>query len=303
MFDRLKFSASALTGLAVGVILALPLFWIGVKTSVGALEHNVHLAFEDVESRQQNMSDEALRLEVNFRKHGIRGYKADFAKVELLRSRLAGSGDFEDKVEVSQQLERALVNVETLYSQVMKSDASAAGSAYCREFGLNWGPMKRYLVDEEYKFVGSVKSYNSVLRTQPVPMIVGYKTFGGLLTALYHNLGSRFGVYFRQGVAWVTYLPMRVWAWATRAAVIPTPPAPMAPAVYTVEALYAPMDEPFYVAQAPVPEEDYPELQYNREQPDMADVEVGQQKAVRDDAGREPYAVPVPTIQRTAVYK
>src|SRR5687767_1501934 len=108
MFDRLKFSASALVGLAIGACLALPLFWLGVKNGIASLEHRAEHAFEAVEARQQNMADEALRLEVNFRRVGAKVSKADFAKIELLRARLAGNGDFEDKIEISQNLERAL---------------------------------------------------------------------------------------------------------------------------------------------------------------------------------------------------
>lgn len=149
MFDRLKFSASALSGLALGIVLALPLFWVGVKSSVGSLHKNVVATFERVVVRQQNMSDEALRLEMQYKSHKVKFSRADFAKVELLRSRLAGEGDFDGRIELSQQLERALLNVQTSYIQTLKSNSRAAGSAYIRGFGHNWGPMMRYLVDEQ----------------------------------------------------------------------------------------------------------------------------------------------------------
>lgn len=303
MFDRLKFSASAITGLALGILLALPLFWIGVKSSVGAMHANAEKAFAEVDRRQQNMADEALRLEVNLKNHKVRAPRADFAKVELLRSRLAGSGDFEDKIEVSQELERALVNIETIYTQTMQNSEKAAGSAYIKEFGLNWGPMKRYLVDEEYRFTDSVKAYNSVLLTMPVPYIIGHKTFGALLSSLVKELRERIGQYFKQALAWIKFVPKYIWAKIRKEAVLPEKPAPLPKRPFSADALYAPLPQPFYIAQAPVPEEDYPELQYDRNAPNMADVEVGQQKAVLDNAAAEPFAAPVPTIQRTATYK
>jgi hypothetical protein len=304
MFNRLKFSASALLGLALGICLALPLFWIGVKRGVGELRDGAQSAFGAVELRQQNMADEALRLEVSLKNAKVRLPSVeDFAKVELLRSQLAGSGNFEDKIEISQELERALVNVETLFSQTMAKNPKAAASAFCRDFGLNWQPMKRYLVDEEYHFSNAVRAYNSVLASSPVPFVVGHRTFSSLLSALVREARERAGLYLKQALLWAKFAPRWLWAKISNASVMPEKPQPMAPTPYTPDALYAPLPEPFYIAQAPVPEEDYPELQYDRTAPAMADVEVGQQKAVLENGTVAPYAAPVPTIQRTATYR
>jgi hypothetical protein len=302
MFDRLKFSASALVGFCLGVALALPLFWIGVKSSVGSLEEATHRAFARVQARQQNMADECLRLEQTLAGLKLKFSRRDFADVELLRSRLAGSGDFEDQIEVSQQLERALVNVETQYKGIMASQPRAAADAFCRKFGLDWDPLKRYLVDEEFHFSSAVKEYNRVLHTSPVPWVVGHPSFGACLVALAEEMRLRLGEDLVQGLAWLKYFPRLGWAKISGAAQLPEPPKPLPVAPFAVDALYAPLPEPVYVAEAPLPEEDYPEIQYDRQAPDMADVEKGGEKAVLENATAKPYAAPIPTIQRTATY-
>lgn len=301
MLERVKFSLSSLLGLALGICLALPLFWVGVKHGVASLRKGALNAFEPVERRQQAMADEALKLEVLVKNKGLKLPKADFAKIELLRSRLAGSGDFGDKIELSQDLERALVNVETLYAQLMKQNAAAAKSPFLREFGMNWMPMKRYLVDEEFHFSAAVREYNRVLLKPPLPFIIGHKSFAALLGSLATEVHQRAWLYLKQGWAWLKYLPRWVWA-VSRGNSAPEMPAALPHRELGGEALYEPLPEPFYIAEAPVPEEDYAELQYNRDAPDMADVEVGQQKAVRDNAASKPYVAPVPTVQRTATY-
>jgi hypothetical protein len=302
MFDRLKFSASAVVGLMLGIALALPLFWIAVKSSVGVLRENAKRAFVQVEQRQQDMADECLRLQESFKNAGVKVPQQDFSNVEYLRSRLAGSGDFEDQIEVSQQLERGLVNVELVYKKTMAENSRAAKNAFCRDFGLNWGPLKRYLVDEEFHFSDAVNEYNRVLNSPPVPFVVGHKSFGSLLNALAVEMHQRIDEYIHQSLAWIKFFPRWVWAEIRSAAVIPEPPQPMAITPYTADALFAPLPQPYYIAQAPVPEEDYPEIQYDRSTPDMADVEVGQQKAVFDSPNIKPFSYVTPTIQKTATY-
>jgi hypothetical protein len=134
-----------------------------------------------------------------------------------------------------------------------------------------------------------------------VPYVIGHKSFGSLLASLAAELRLRMGHYFRQAWAWVKFGPS--WAWAKiRGKTAPDAPRAMPLPPLGKDALYHPLPEPFYIAQAPVPEEDYNELQYDRDAPNMADVEVGQQKAVLENDSRAPFVAPVPTIQRTVTY-
>src|SRR5579863_6839641 len=134
MFDRLKFSASALIGLAFGITLAVPLFWIGVKESVGALRGTAQQSFQSVLQRQQDMADEALRLQMLYSKLGIAVKAGPFAAVESWRSKLAGTGDFEDQIGVSEHLETALLEVGDLYASTMKESKKAAASPDFQQF-------------------------------------------------------------------------------------------------------------------------------------------------------------------------
>jgi hypothetical protein len=302
MIERMRTGVSGLIGLAIGIALALPLFWVGVRRSVGALRHQAYDAFGVVEGREQGMADECLKLEQRLAGLGFRDHKKDFARVELLRSRLAGENDFEEKLELSQHLERAMLNVETAYDQTKEASDLAASNPFVKQFGLDWLLNKRYLVDEERTFSIAVKHYNEVLERWPVPAVIGHKTFSGLLRAMTYEIFTRGFIWLGQGARWLAY-GIR-WLWATLLGnIAPEPPLPLEKAPLAEDALYQPLPQPLYIAEAPVPEEDYPEIQYDRDAPDMADVEVGQEKAVLDNKRPPAYAAPVPTVQKTATYR
>jgi hypothetical protein len=301
MLDRLKFSASALIGLTFGIALAVPLFWIGVKESVGAMRQNAQTSFQSVLQREQDMSDQALRLQVLWAKEGVRAQSDAFGRVESWRSKLAGTGDFEDQIGVSEHLESALLDVGRLYAATMKESKKAAHSADCQAFARSWDPMLRYLVQEELAFTKRVMKYNAVLSSDPVPFVIGHKSFGSLVNALVGEVVNHLKEDLMQGLAWLKYELSLGWA-KLRGATLPAPPAPLEHSMPMDEALFQVLPQPNYLAQAPLPEEDYPELQYDRQAPDMADVALGDEKVQLEEASVTPYAAVVPTIQKTASY-
>jgi hypothetical protein len=302
MFERIKFLASALLGLLIGILVTLPLFWLGVRKNVGALRHRAEVSFVQVERRQQTMADESLRLEKKLADLGWSKRKAGFVKVELLRSRLAGYAEIEDKVEISQDLEAALLEVEKSWEQACKQSSKIAKHPSVVEFGLTWSQLKRYLVDEELDFVDEVHAYNHVLRSWPVPTVVGYRSFGGLARAMLLDLRENKSWMLSQSLAWTRWSL----SWAVskvRGRALPERPAMRQPKKLDLDPLYTTLPEPLYAAKAPRPEEDYSEIQYNRSYLDMADVETGEDKAVLENKYVQPYAAPVPTIQKTVTYK
>lgn len=304
MFDRLTTGTAALLGLAIGVLLALPLFWIGVKTGVGALQHNAQSGFEPVAKRQNAMADEMLRFEKLLKTMGWKGYgryKADFAKVERLRAMLTGHADFEDRMEISQDLERALLKAEMVSLKAAKDQAEIGKNPFVKEFFMTWSKLKRYLVDEEMNFAHAVRRYNHVLVTWPVPLVIGYRHVGAMMKALGRELASNLMAWIRQAGAWIKYSVL--WAWdKVFHNAHPEPPAPIRRMKPAKDPLYKPFAEPYYIAQAPLPEEDYAEIQFDRETPSMADVEAGREAPVFENEYRQGYPIPVPTVQKTVTY-
>jgi hypothetical protein len=302
MFDRLKFGASALIGLGVGVVLALPFFWFGVKNGVNSLHHHLQGSFATVERRQQGMADSALRVEKILASKGWRGNHGDFARVELLRSRMAGTGDFEERIEVAQDLERALLNAGVAVAQAAEASEAIGGSAYVADFLQTWRRDLRYLVDEEATFAGGVKQYNRVLRTWPVPAIIGNSSFAQLVKSSIRGLRDRAGEILRWAFSWVKWTASAVSA-KLRGKDKPEHPAPLAPQPWPHDTEHKSLAVPYFIAEAPVPEEDYREIQYSLEGPDMSDVDSSEDKVEYEGKKRAPFVAPVPTVQKTATYR
>lgn len=306
MVDRIKTLFSALIGLLIGIAVTLPLFWLGVRKNVGALRHRAEVSFVQVERRQQAMADESLRLQKSLADLGWNKSKSDFAKVELLRSQLAGYAGIEDKIEVSKKLEIALLGTEKVLVKAGKQSKVIAKNPFIHDYELNWVALKRYLVDEEEDFLNQAHGYNHVLQVWPVPTIVGYVSFLDLNRAMLIKARDEKSLLLQQALAWTRWGFNWVYA-KVRSAELPSQPEGFPKAdkkdLGRVP-LYTSLPEPDYVARAPKPEEDYSEIQYNREYPDMADVETGEKKVVFENKYRKPYVVaPVPTVQKTVTYK
>ncbi len=304
MFDKLKTGSSAILGLAIGVLIALPVFWIGVKNWMGALEHGAEADYLPVERRQQVMADEALRFEKLLQKLGwknLKDYRADFVKVERLRATLAGHADFLDKVEVSQDLERALMNVEKVAQRAAQEDAAIRKNPFVKEFFSNWSRLKRYLVDEQATFMHSVRHYNLKLGTWPISVVISYRSSWALMKSMFQELFAHIGAWLRQGWLWTKYGVL----WAVDKVthkIHPARPAPLVVHHPAKDPLYHPIPQPFYLAEAPPPEENYREIQYDRDYPNMADIEPGEEAPVYENDYRKPEPVVAPTVQKTVAY-
>ncbi len=303
MIERIKFGSFAIIGLMIGVLVTLPLFWFGVKHGVKGLRTASAVAFEPVERRQQNMADESLRFEKLLATlGGGKKAKKDFVAVDMLRSRMAGAADFREKVEISQQLEGALLRVEQVAVRESRASKKVSQNPYVVEFVNTWAVMKRNLVAEELHFAGAVVEYNAVLKRWPVPMVMRHKTIKSLLSAFFSEIRHHSGDYLRQGWLWLKWFLHAAWNKALSHP-IPEHPLPMPLGGKPGDMLFTPMPEPNYIAQAPLPEEDFPEIQYNRTYPNMADVEAGEEPADIENKYVKPYAAPVPTVQKTVSYK
>jgi hypothetical protein len=299
MFERVKFFSSAVLGLLLGIVLALPLFWFAVKMNIGSMYRNTQGSFEQVVRRQQAMADTALDLEKRLMKLGYKGKRAAFAHVEIERSKLAGDFELSDRIELTQDLEGALLEAEDAWKLAPKA---LAKDPFVHQFGLTWMPMKRYLVSEEDDFGKRVADYNDVLKKWPVAMVIGHRSFAAMAGSLVIALRDQIGAWLRQGLSWIVWACKAAWAKVTGAELPEKPKAlPMAPP--SPDALFSPLPLPAYVAEAPKPEEDYEEIQYSHEMPSMADVPVGGESPVLENQYRPDYQAPVPKVQRTVIYK
>ncbi len=302
MFDKIKFGFSALVGISLGVLIALPFFWFGTRHGVGVLKSNAEHSLKAVERRQQDMSDEALRLERMLEAKGYTKGREIFAKVELLRSRLAGTADVYEKIEVTQDLDRALLNVESAWAEAGKVSGRLRANFDWRNFGRNWEPLKRYLVDEEKVLTADVRYYDEVLEKNLVRFAIGHHSFGQAISAGLNFAKTKTGLYIRQGWRWVVYGAK--WIWSKIKGKAPERPVALPKIEPPRDPIFIPLPVPYYITDAPVPEEDYHEVQFNRETTNMADVEVGQEKPVLEGRNAPDSYKPVaPHVQKTVDYR
>jgi len=303
MLSGLKTSAVVLVGLLLGFLVSLPVAWYGVRRGADGLVSNVEKAVTTVEGRQQAMADQALRLQPVLTRFDVTRESDLFEAVQEQRSRLAGEAALRDKLERVQTLEEALLRVERLCEQSGASNARLAHWEPYREHRRVWEKQKRLLVREQFELQDQVAELNGLLGRWPASVLLAYKSFGALLRGLFGDVFGNVAYLGRWSLDWVGY-------WARRAAALrgqqapPHPPKWDRPVAELAEAYLLPLNRPVFLADAPLPEDDYNELQFTHEAAaDYADVELGTDKAVLENRhAPKDYVAPSSQPQKTVTY-
>jgi hypothetical protein len=302
MFDGLKTSVAVLLGLLIGVAVAMPLAWYGTRLGADSLAHNIDRDLGFVEERQQAMADQALRLEELLVQKGDHEGAPVFEQVMDARSRLAGVAPLADKLAAVQALEQTLLLSEKVWEQA-GSKSAVRSSFYYGEHGRVWEKQKRLLVREQQGLVDSVVELNRLLDRWPASVLLGYKSFGALLNALFGDVLGNGAYVARIGVDWIGYGARKLAALSSQQAP-PEPPKWERPKGAKAIAYMDPMVVPRFLADAPPPEDEYRELQYTHETRDYADVDLGEDKAVLENrSAPQGYHVVLPTPQTTVSYR
>ena len=302
MFDGLKTSVAVLLGLLIGLVAAMPLAWYGTRLGADSLVHNIDRNLSAVEERQQAMADQSLKLEELLVQKGYHAGAPVFDQVMEARSRLAGVAPLTDKLAGVQALEQELLLSEKVWQQAGQK-AAVSKSFYYGEHGRVWEKQKRLLVREQQDLVNSVIELNSLLARWPTSVLLGYKSLGALINALFGDVVGNGAYVARLSIDWVGYGARKLAALSSQQAP-PEPPKWERPAGAKVAAYLDPMVVPRFLADAPPPEDEYRELQYTHESRDYADVELGEDKAVLENRDApEGYQVVLPKPQATVTYK
>lgn len=304
MLQGLRTSLAVLLGLAIGVLVAVPLAWFGARRGADSLVHNVGHAVAAVEQRQQAMADMALRLQTLLQRFGDPGEKDLFTAVQDGRSLLAGAGDLHGKLRQVQGLEEALLRVEKRWRQLGDGDPRLRRSFAWADFGRTWEKQKRLLVPEQEAVVDSVAEVNALLARWPASMLLRYKTFGALLRGVFGDVLGNTSFIMRLSLDWAGY-GMRKAAALVGQQDPPEPPKWDRPKPKAELAYLDPMRPPLFLADAPLPEDQVDEIQFTQEAPvDYADVDLGEDPAVLENRQPpKPYSSVRPTVQKTVDYR
>jgi hypothetical protein len=302
MLQGLKTSVAVLFGLILGLIAAMPLAWYGTRRGADSLTQNVGKSIEAVETRQQQMADQALGLQPLLRQYGIRSEADLFERIQDDRSRLAGDASVPGKLLKVQYLEESLLRTEQRFEQAGEGNARFHKSYAYGDYARTWEKQKRLLVREQKGLEDSVAELNQLLDRFPASVLLRYKTFGALLRGLFGDVLGNSAFILRLSLDWIGY-GMRKAAALVGQQDPPEPPKWEKPKAKVEAAYLEPLHPPVFLAGAPVPEDDVDELQFTRETVNYADVEVGKDPAVLENrhAPRD-YEAPRPTVQKTVDY-
>jgi len=302
MLQGLKSSVAVLFGLILGLIAAMPLAWYGTRRGADSLVQNVGKTIEAVETRQQQMADQALGLQPLLRRYGIRSEADLFEHIQDERSRLAGDASLEGKLQRVQYLEEALLRTEERFDQAGARDARFRKSYAFGDYARTWEKQKRLLVREQKNVEDSVAELNSLLDRFPASVLLRYRTVGALLRGIFGDVLGNTAFVLRLSLDWLGY-GMRKAAALVGQQDPPEPPKWEKPKAKVEAAYLEPLHPPVFLAGAPVPEDDVDELQFTRETVNYADVEVGKDPAVLENrhAPRD-YEAVAPTVQKTVDY-
>jgi hypothetical protein len=304
MVQGLKTSVAILAGLLLGLAAALPLAWYGSRRGADALVHNVGHAVEAVELRQQAMADQALRLQPMLLTWRVPVESDLFEAVQDARSRLAGAVRVSEKLLRVQDLEESLLRIEERWRQAGAANSRLARSYEWSEWGRVWEKQKRLLVREQFAVQDAVEEVNRLLVTPPAAWMLKYKSVGALLRGTFGDVLGNTAFLFRLSLDYLGY-GMRKVAALVGQQDPPQPPQWDRPKVGKEEAYLAPLRPPVFLAGAPLPEDEYEELQYTSEPGvDYADVKVGADPAVLENRhAPAPFSAPTPSVQKTVDYR
>jgi hypothetical protein len=303
MLSGLKTSAVVLAGLLLGFCLAVPLAWMGTRRGADTLAMNVANAVAAVQDRQQAMADEALQLQPLIQRYGVTRDEDLFTKVQAERSRLAGESGLREKLERVQLLEEALLRVERLQVQSGQELRALRDSEEFQAYGRTWEKQKRLLVREQLGLEDSVAELNHLLLRWPASRLLAYQSLSSLAHGLLAELKADAAYRWHWSLGYLGYLWHRVLA-RVHGQPQPAAPAWAPPADTEVVAYLRPLNRPVFLADAPLPEDDYQEVQFTHNvAQNYADVELGEDKAVLENRDApKPYAPVLPKPQKTVVY-
>jgi hypothetical protein len=303
MLSGLKTSAVVLAGLLLGFCLAVPLAWMGTRRGADTLAMNVGNAVAAVEDRQQAMADEALQLQPLIQRYGVDRDADLFTNVQSERSRLAGESGLREKLERLQLLEEALLRVERLQVQSGQELRTLRDSEEFQAYGRTWEKQKRLLVREQLGLEDSVAELNHLLLRWPASRLLAYRSLSSLAHGLLGDLKTDLAYRWRWSLDYLGYLGQRI---AARIHGRPRPPEPAwaPPTEASLAGYLKPLNRPVFLADAPLPEDDYQEVQFTHNvAQNYADVELGEDKAVLENRDApQPYAPVLPKPQKTVVY-
>jgi hypothetical protein len=305
MLNALKTSVTLLLGLALGCLIALPLAWYGSRLGADSLLTNVWNRLSEVQDRQQAMADQALKLQPLLQHFGVFAGSEVFKDVENERSLLAGDASLDGKLERVQRLEEALLRSELVWAQAGRGKARLRAWPPFQDYGLVWEQQKRLLVSEEAGLSDSVDELDGLLVRWPLSLLLAHKTFAGMTGGVMADASGEALFAVRVGLDWVGYSIRRLAALVGQQAPPPPPDwGARRPALAPEPGYVDPLPRPVFLADAPLPEGDYKEIQFTREVPaDYANVELGADKAVPENRNPPaPYAAPSPKPQQTVVY-
>ncbi|HTB22279.1 MAG TPA: hypothetical protein VK914_06200 [bacterium] len=305
MLNSLKTSVSVLLGLVLGCLIVVPTAWYGVRIGADSLRQNVWNRLSAVQDRQQAMADQALKLQPMLQRYGVFDGKDVFKDVENERSLLAGDASLEGKLEHAQRLEEALLRSERVWVQSGKKKARLASEQPWNDYGRVWERQKRLLVVEESELVDAVDELDGITARWPVSVLLAHKTFAGMTGGILGSASGDAVFLARVGLDWLGYELRRMAALVGQQTPPPPPVWGWKPAVVPSDGGYVEsLPTPIFLADAPLPEGDYQEIQYSQTVPaNYANVELNQDKAVLENSGAPAaFKAPTPKPQTTVVY-
>ncbi|MGH7442978.1 MAG: hypothetical protein ACREKE_09935 [bacterium] len=305
--STLKTSAAVLVGIILGLVVAFLLAWYGSRAGADAIRHNVWNRVWAVQDRQEAMADQVLALEPLLKRFGALRHTDVFADVERERSELAGDASLKGKLTHEQWLEEALLRSERVWGQSRRHRALALYEPW-QAYGRLWELQMRQLVVEERGLKESTYELNGLLYTWPLSVLLAHRTLGSFSGSLLSDAGNGALFVARVGLDWTGYGLRRLAALAGHEAPPPKPQWTLFKHPVRTPADTRPYIEPLpqlvFLADAPLPQGDYSEVQYTREVPaDYADVKRGDDQPVLENRkAPAAYAAPLLKPQMTVTY-
>lgn len=278
---------SVILGLAIGLIVA----YFGLTTifarGLSLLHHQAEERLAVAEDQFSGMADECLELRKTLLAMGYTPPAAPFLKVEKSRSDLVGADEFNDKVKAAEALETGLMDVVGVWKKAGQSRKKIGSNFYFQEWGRQWNEQLKFLVKDEGEVIDAVHAYNHLLRRWPVSWIAkgytlrrmagvtGLAKAGAKLeedgrAALEKNLKK--GLTFKVGRLWMGVKPDAKDEGKGKK-------GKKKPVEKEAEPAFAELAMPDFKAEAPLPEDFYPEIQY-RDMPSMLAIELGEEAPV-----------------------
>jgi len=304
MLNSLKASAAVLLGVLLGFVVAVPMAWYGTRIGADSLRRNVWNTLAAVESRQQQMADQALQVQPLLQRFKAAADPDVFEAIQDERSRLAGEASLGDKLRRVQRLEEVLLRSELLWAKAGQRSPKVRAWEPWSEHGRTWEKQKRLLVREQKDLQDSVDELDTLLARWPVGVLLAHRTFWGLINGLFGDLAGNTAFLARLSLDWLGYSLRRVASLVGQQKPPDPPNWDGRPKGTTDVAYMDPLPPPVFLADAPLPEDDYTELQFTRESPqNYADVELGEDKAVLENRSAPAgYQAVAPSPQKTVTY-